>query len=82
MKFNIICEDGGVFQNAIILTQRGIAGCRRDVFCALKYEGAISICNKYYMNYLIESKDVYEVEEVPKLVQIEQKNDSELVKEK
>lgn len=66
MRFNILLEDGGVYQNSVVLTGRGIAQSRRDVFCALKYEGGICICNKIFRNKLIKSKDIYEIEEIPK----------------
>lgn len=66
MRFNILLEDGGVYQNATVLTGRGIAQTKRDIVCAIKYEGGICICNKFFQNKLIKSKDVYEVEEIPK----------------
>lgn len=77
MRFNIILEDGGVYQNAVVLTSRGIAESKRDVFCALKYEGGICICNKFFRNKLLKSNDVYEVEDIPKreLIIIEHQED-------
>ena len=68
MRFNIILEDGGVYRNSMILTTRGIAESKRDIYCALKYDGCIWICNKYFKNKRINSKDIYEVEEVLNLI--------------
>lgn len=63
-KFNIILEDGGVYQNCVILTSRGSARNKRDVFVALKYEKCITICNKFNFNKRIYNFNIYEVEEI------------------
>ncbi|WP_368263428.1 hypothetical protein [Clostridium disporicum] len=64
MRFYILMEDGGVYSNAIVLSSRGIARNKKDVICALKYEGAITICNNRFVNKKLLSKDVYEIEEM------------------
>lgn len=64
MRFYILMEDGGVYQNAMILSSKGMARSKRDVHCALKYEGCITICCKFAVNKKLMAKDVYEVEEV------------------
>lgn len=66
MKFNIIMEDGGVLANCVVLVDKGLAESKRDVYIAIKYQGGICICNKRYLNYWVDSKDFYEVEEIKK----------------
>lgn len=69
MRFYILMEDGGVYQNAIILSSKGMARSKRDVHCALKYEGCITICCKYAVNKRLRAKDVYEVEEIREYIE-------------
>lgn len=64
MRFNIIMEDGGVYLNALILSTKGMARSKRDVHCALKYEGCITICCKHAVNKRISARDIYDVEEL------------------
>ena len=64
MRFNIILEDGGVYQRVFVLSNRGVAESKYHVLCALKYEGCISIQKPHKIAKLIRAKDVYEVEEV------------------
>jgi len=59
-------EDGGVYSNAIVLSSRGMARDKKDVYCALKYEGAITICNSRFINKKLDAKYVYEIEEMQK----------------
>lgn len=64
MRFYIIMEDGGVYQNALILSSKGMARSKRDVHCALKYEGCVTICCKYAINKKLMAKDIYAIEEI------------------
>lgn len=63
-KFNIIREDGCLYQRVIVLSTRGTARNARDVRSAVKYEGGITILGQGCMNEFISAKDFYEVEEV------------------
>lgn len=80
MRFNILMEDGGVYQNAIILSSKGMARSKRDVHCALKHEGCITICCKYAVNKKLMAKDVYEIEEIQQHISVsipDENNDDE-----
>lgn len=63
-KFNIIKENGCLYQKVIVLSNRGVARNVKDVRSAVKYEGGITILGKGYINEFISAKDFYEVEEV------------------
>ena len=63
-------EDGGVYQNALILSTKGMARSKRDVHCALKYEGCITICCKYAVNKRLLAKDIYAVEEIKEFKEV------------
>lgn len=83
MKFNIILEDGGLFKDSIIITNKGLARNKRDVFFALKYDKQITVCNKFNLNRLIKSTDIYHYEEVIKEKKTEEKTEKKImVKEK
>lgn len=66
MKFEIIMEDGGIYKQVIILSSRGIARNKRDVLCALKYEGFITIYSSSLKNQKLIAKDIYEIVEKTK----------------
>lgn len=61
-KFNIITEDGGVYQNVAVLSSKGFARDTRDVYIAMKYEKGITLISKKHMNVFVSSKVFYEVE--------------------
>lgn len=63
-KFNIVKENGCLYQKVIVLSNRGVARNVRDVHSALKYEGGITILGKGCMNEFISAKDFYDIEEV------------------
>ena len=63
-KFNIVKENGCLYQKVIVLSNRGVARNVRDVHSALKYESGITILGKGCMNEFISAKDFYDIEEV------------------
>lgn len=63
-KFNIIKENGCLYEKVIVLSNKGIARNVRDVRSAIKYEGGITLLGKGCMNEFISAKEFYEVEEV------------------
>lgn len=64
MKFNLILEDGSVLTNCTILSSRGIAKNKKDVWSAFKYEGKVTIKNDNFFNLLVKCRDLYIIEEV------------------
>lgn len=77
MKFNIIMEDGGIYKDCLVLTNRGAAENKRDIHINLKYEKGITICNKYYLNKWLDAKDIYDSEEIKKVLYVESKDEDE-----
>lgn len=70
MRFNLILEDGSMIKNCTVLSSRGIARNRKDVWSAFKYEGRVTIKNNYFFNMSIKARDIYTVEEVIEIKEV------------
>ena len=64
MKFNLILEDGSILTNCTVLSARGVAKNRKDVWSAFKYEGRVTIKNDKFFNLQVKSRDLYVIEEI------------------
>ena len=61
IRFNLICQDGGIFRNSLLFCNRGLIKSYRDLHNALKWEKQI-IVQKAENSIIISSKDYYEAE--------------------
>lgn len=76
-KFNIIKENGCLYEKVIVLSNKGVARNTRDVRSAIRYEGGITLLGKGCMNEFISAKEFYDVEEVVSYKEVVFNNEEE-----
>ena len=57
--FNVLLENGGLFKNARIKTQNGIATSNADVFWELKNSGYIYISTNFTENEKVSINEIH-----------------------
>lgn len=60
-RFDLICEDGGVFKNSLLFCNKGIIRDYRDLHNALKWEKQI-IVKEGDKKIVLLSRDYYDAE--------------------